>query len=409
MDTNSNQLDLLAPLARSRNRGRPKRASPPLRLGVAGLFAGIGGVELGLARGGHETTLLCEFDLAANAVLEERFPRLMRHGDVRTLVRVPRETDLIAAGFPCQDLSQAGKTAGISGARSGLVGEVFRLLEKQQVPWVLLENVPFMLQLAKGEALDVIVAELERLGYAWAYRVLDSRAFGVPQRRERVFLLASRVGDPRDYLLTDDEGPPEEPDRHGRAFGFYWTEGIRGLGAAIDAVPTLKGGSTIGIPSPPAILMPDGSIVKPDIRDIERLQGFAVDWTKPAEAVTRKGYRWKLVGNAVTVDTASWIGRKLANPGHYDSSNDPLLRRRGAWPRAAWGVAGHRHVAHVSAWPVVTRRKPLAEFLRYEPELLSARATAGFLERASRGSLRFPDGFLDAVRAHLARVSSRAA
>lgn len=403
------QLELLPAPRRSPTRSRRSARSPGLQLGVAGLFAGIGGVELGLARNGHETSLLCEFDAAANAVLDERFGALRRHGDVTTLKRLPKDTELVTAGFPCQDLSQAGKTAGISGARSGLVGEVFRLLESQRVPWVLLENVPFMLQLAGGQALDIIVAELERLGYRWAYRVLDSRAFGVPQRRERVFLLASRAGDPRDYLLTDDHGAPPELPAEGRAFGFYWTEGVRGLGAAVDAVPTLKGGSTIGIPSPPAILMPSGEVVKPDIRDMERLQGFRVDWTKPAETVAKRGYRWKLVGNAVTVDTAAWIGRKLAKPGIYDATNDPVLRRRGAWPRAAWGMNGERHVAHVSAWPVVTPRKPLAEFLKYEPELLSVRATAGFLERASRSTLRFPPGFLNAIRAHLERMSTRAA
>jgi DNA (cytosine-5)-methyltransferase 1 len=290
-----------------------------------------------------------------------------------------------------------------------LVAEVFRLLESQKVPWLLLENVPFMLQLGGGRALDLIVAELERLGYRWAYRVLDSRAFGVPQRRQRVFLLASKVGDPRDYLLTDDHGPLPELAPEGRALGFYWTEGVRGLGAAIDAVPTLKGGSTIGIPSPPAILMPSGEVVKPDIRDVERMQGFEADWTKPAEAVEKRGYRWKLVGNAVTVDVAAWIGRKLAKPGSYDPTNDPVMRRKGAWPHAAWGMNGERHVAYVSAWPVVTPRKRLEEFLEYEPELLSARATAGFLERASRSALRFPPGFLQAVRAHLERMTSRAA
>lgn len=404
----ADQLGFDMPSPQSK-RARTSAESKPLRLRVAGLFAGIGGVELGLSRSGHESSLLCEFDAAANSVLDARFPEVQRHGDVTTLKKLPKGTDLITAGFPCQDLSQAGKTAGISGARSGLVGEVFRLLEAKKTPWVLLENVPFMLQLAKGQALDVIVAELERLGYSWAYRVLDSRAFGVPQRRERVFLLASRVGDPRDYLLTDDAGEQPEPGPEDKAFGFYWTEGLRGLGAAIDAVPTLKGGSTIGIPSPPAILMPNGEIVKPDIRDMERMQGFAVDWTKPAESAVKRGYRWKLVGNAVTVNTAAWIGRKLANPGVYDSSNDPVMRRKTAWPRAAWGMNGARHTAHVSAWPVVTARPPLAEFLKYEPEPLSARATAGFLDRASRGSLRFPPGFLNAVRAHLGRMSAQAA
>ncbi len=223
-----------------------------------GLFAGVGGIERGLHRSGHKTRLLCELDEAAASVLRSRFPGIPITPDVRDVVRLPNGTDLLVAGFPCQDLSQAGRTEGITGARSSLVGEIFRILERQPVPFVLLENVPFMLQLGGGRALDVIISSLEDLGYRWAYRVVDSRAFGLPQRRERVYLLACLEEDPRDVLLVDDVGEPEQVPREPVACGFYWTEGIRGLGWAVNAVPTLKGGSTIGIPSPPAILFPVG-------------------------------------------------------------------------------------------------------------------------------------------------------
>src|SRR5947207_2875632 len=93
----------------------------PLR--VTGLFAGIGGFELGLAAAEHETNLACEIDPAAAAVLDARFPAIPRAGDVRELRELPHGTDMIVAGFPCQDLSQAGRTEGISGERSGLIGE----------------------------------------------------------------------------------------------------------------------------------------------------------------------------------------------------------------------------------------------------------------------------------------------
>ena len=121
---------------------------------VVGLFAGIGGIELGLNKAGHRTTLLCENDAAAGAVLATKFPDIPLVEDVRDIDKLPSGTELLAAGFPCQDLSQAGDTRGINGSRSGLVGEVFRLLEGQRVPWVLLENVPFMLQLNRGAAMD---------------------------------------------------------------------------------------------------------------------------------------------------------------------------------------------------------------------------------------------------------------
>lgn len=371
---------------------------------VAGLFAGVGGVELGLSRAGHASELLCEIEPGARAVLAARYPDIPLHDDVTTLETLPDGVELLVGGFPCQDLSQAGKTKGIQGARSGLVGEVFRLLQGRRVPWVLLENVPFMLQLGRGEALEVIVSMLEHLGYRWAYRVVDTRSFGLPQRRRRVLMLASLEGDPRDVLLVDDAGEPAAPSTaswHERACGFYWTEGVRGLGWAHDAVPTLKAGSTVGIPSPPAIVMPDGRVVKPHIADAERMQGFAPGWTEPSETVTRPGHRWKLVGNAVTVDVAEWVGRRLRAPGSYDPAGDrPLVRVR-YWPDAGYNVDGVRMVAPVSAWPAAVPRRHLAEFLRFDPTPLSARATLGFLERTGRSSLVFPPGFLDVLRRHL--------
>ncbi len=375
---------------------------------VAGLFAGIGGLERGLhqARAGHATALLCENDPAAVAVLRSKFRRIPLHHDVCTLAALPEATSLVVAGFPCQDLSQAGKVAGIEGSRSGLVGEVFRLLRRHRTPWVLLENVPFMLQLSAGRAMEVIAATLEDIGYKWAYRIVDARAFGLPQRRRRVYLVATLDGDPREVLFADEAGNREEETINGHpvARGFYWTEGIRGLGWAVNAVPTLKGGSTVGIPSAPAILLPDGRVVLPDIRDAERLQGFPSDWTKPAEKVTRPGGRWKLVGNAVSVPVARWIGRRLAKPGPLLAYDAVPLRDHRHWPNAAWNVGGGRFRVQASEWPLRRPYLSLAEFLQHEPKPLSAKATSGFLARTQRSNLRFPDGFLPAVRAHLKRV-----
>jgi DNA (cytosine-5)-methyltransferase 1 len=379
---------------------------------IAGLFAGVGGLERGLARAGHETALLCENDPGAVAVLESRFQETDLHEDVCTLRRLPRETTLLAAGFPCQDLSQAGRTVGIAGARSGLVAEVFRLIEQHRTPWVLLENVPFMLQLGRGEAMNVITTTLEALNYRWAYRVVDTRSFGLPQRRRRVYLVAALDEDPRGVLFADEAGSASQITAKvgdACAFGFYWTEGTRGLGWAVDAIPTLKGGSSIGIPSPPAILLDTGEIVTPSIRDAERLQGFPTDWTKPAEEVTRTGQRWKLVGNAVSVPVAEWIGRRLREPGKVLDFEVAALKPQTPWPAAAWNVGQGRVRVAASEWPVRRKQQSLSTFLRYPTAPLSAKATAGFLSRAEVAPLKFDDGFLDAIRAHLKRISSAAA
>ncbi len=376
-------------------------------LTVAGLFAGVGGIELGLSRSGHRAEVLCEIEDPALCVLEKRFSGVRLQKDVRALRSLPRDVDLLTAGFPCQDLSQAGKTEGIGGERSGLIGEVFRLLSRRKIPWLLIENVSFMLSLGRGHAMDAIISELERRGYRWAYRVVDTRAFGLPQRRQRVFLLACLDGDPRDVLLADDAGEPAPvaPARK-RSFGFYWTEGNTGIGAAVDAIPTIKGGSSFGIPSPPAIMLPYGRIVTPDIRDAERLQGFEPDWTLPAEEATRrKGKRWKMVGNAVSVDAAEWLGSRLCRPGEYDPSGDLPLVRAGSWPKSAWNMGKGRFVSKVSAWPVQRQGLPIHDFLDFPGKDLSARATAGFLSRLKASSLRYPDWFGIQLQKHLDRMS----
>lgn len=371
---------------------------------IAGLFAGIGGLELGLHQAGHETVILSENWAPAAAVLERRFSGVPNMGDVAEIRSLPADIELITAGFPCQDLSQAGKTAGIGGDKSGLVGHVFRLIDRRRPNWVLLENVSFMLRLDGGSAMARLVSEFEERGYRWAYRVVNSLSF-LPHRRERVFFLASREGDPADVLLVDEAAPvvPETRlDTH--AHGFYWTEGTRGLGWGRDCVPTLKNGSTVGIPSPPAILMTNREIVTPDIRDAERLQGLPADWTKPAERVARASMRWSLVGNAVTKPIAAWIGRRLISPGSYDRSRDVAMLSNGSWPRAARFDGSIRREVRISEFPQWRKRKPLQEFLRYEPFLLSPRATAGFLSRIEKSSLRFVPGFKESVRAHLDHV-----
>ncbi|PVE25165.1 hypothetical protein DC522_06405 [Microvirga sp. KLBC 81] len=143
---------------------------------------------------------------------------------------------MVVGGWPCQDLSQAGRVAGIGGDRSGLVNEVLRLLAgaRRKPQFVLVENVAFALHLQKGRAVDHVVRQFEDLGYRWAYRILDTQEFGLPQRRRRLFVLAARDLDPATNLF-DGASEPQifvEP----KQIGFYWTEGNRGIGWSPEAI-----------------------------------------------------------------------------------------------------------------------------------------------------------------------------
>jgi DNA (cytosine-5)-methyltransferase 1 len=230
-----------------------------MSLRVVSLFSGIGGLDLGLQRAGHRVIQMSEDWAPASRVLRTRFHDVPLAGDVREF-HAADEYDLLAAGFPCTDLSQAGRQRGIFGPSSGLVSEVFRLVAETSPEWILLENVPNLLRLGRGAGTAYIVDRLAALGYSWAYRVLDSRFTGLPQRR-RVFVLASRSGSPASALLADDAAPADAmPLSSLPPHGSYWTEGRRGAAVVADAVPTLKGGSTLGLPSAPPVWLPTAAV-----------------------------------------------------------------------------------------------------------------------------------------------------
>lgn len=411
-------------------------------LSVVGLFAGVGGLELGLELAGHRTLLLCELMPHARAVLSaagKRDDKYRAFTEAAMAIDVtsteltsslPERFDLLAAGFPCQDLSQAGKAGGINGRRSGLIGHVLGLLGQRRPAtrprWVVLENVSFMRHLGGGIGMEVVLNGLSKLGYAWAYREIDSLAFGLPQRRKRLYIVACLVseGDPRRVLLEGNVEPEKSRNgagwQDGRACGFYWSEGNRGVGWADNAVPPLKVGSGFGIPCPPAIILPpDGELVVPTIRDAERLQGFPRGWTQPASEVDQRGerIRWQMVGNAVSVPVAQWIGERLRTVNRPVEREDEPIPAGSKWPAAAWQVdpSGPRFAAAVGGWPSRRARTSLLSVVREEEPnrpALSLRAASGFLSRFEASNLlkRDPEhraAFLEILRRHVERKTPK--
>lgn len=365
---------------------------------TVGLFAGSGSLEAGLERSGHACELLCEIAEPARRVLSARFPGVAIERDVSLMRHLP-QADLLSTGFPCQDVSLSGPKEGFDGARSGLVREIFRLIDASPMPTVLLENVANIVRLHGGRWVETLARAFEDRGYRWAYRIVDARA-ALPQRRERFFMLASRILDPAEILFADEAADPSVPFALGRdAVGFYWTRGASGLGWAPHCTPPIQGGSAKGIPSGPAVLLPDGRLVRIALGDAERLQGMATGATEPAGG---DGARWRIVGNAVALPVAEWIGARLACHGRLEDVREHCMDGPiRTWPRAARGGPGAaRRRVEIGTLPFWRDRLPIAAFIG-DAQPLSARATRGFLARADRGRMNFAPGFLDAVRAHL--------
>ena len=166
------------------------------------LFAGVGGFDLAMQRKGVKVVASVEIDSKCNEVLAKHFPEATQFTDVTTVKGedlinagfTPR-TGIITGGFPCQDLSVAGKRAGLVGARSGLFWEIARLVEETQTEYFIIENVPGLLTSNKGRDFGVVIGTMADIGYSIGWRVLDAQHFGVPQRRRRVFVVGRRTTD----------------------------------------------------------------------------------------------------------------------------------------------------------------------------------------------------------------------
>jgi len=166
------------------------------KLTAVSLFAGVGGFDLAMERNGIDVVAAVEIDKHARGVLAKQFPNTTIFNDVtevtgeqlRAAGFIP-ERGIITGGFPCQDLSVAGKRAGLAGRRSGLFWEIVRLVDELAPAYLVLENVPGLLSSNGGRDMGTVIGALSSRGYGVSWRVLDAQHFGVPQRRRRVFIV----------------------------------------------------------------------------------------------------------------------------------------------------------------------------------------------------------------------------
>lgn len=246
--------------------------------------------------------------------------------------------DLLCGGFPCQDLSVAGKRAGLAGDRSGLFFEFARIIDLVRPRWVLLENVPGLLSSQGGRDFGTVLGTLADLGYGLGWRVLDSRFFGVPQRRRRVFIVGARAdGDPAtaarragEVLAVGSRCPGHPPT------GSQTGEDVTAASPISTLTSHKAGGWRVG-----ADEAAGGQLVAPvsyalnakrgnrddgesetfipatsGVRrltpvECERLQGLPDNWTR-LDDKTPDSRRYSALGDAVTANVAEWIGGRLA-------------------------------------------------------------------------------------------------
>ena len=177
------------------------------------IFTGIGGFDRGFERAGMDCAGQAEKDPYCNMILRRHWPdawRITNVGKISTNSNFQRP-EIICGGFPCQDLSVAGRRQGLDGSRSGLWFELLRIVGLINPPWVVIENVPGLLSSNHGADFEVILRGLEEFGYYAAWRTFDSQYFNVAQRRERLFIVASAGNARCTEVLFEPESLRRDP------------------------------------------------------------------------------------------------------------------------------------------------------------------------------------------------------
>lgn len=305
------------------------------------LFAGIGGFDLALNRLGHECVYVNEWDKYSAITYEKNFKHKPDTRDITT-VRTDEIPDheLLVGGFPCQSFSIAGLRRGFEDTRGTLFFDIARILQHKRPRYFILENVKGLLSHDEGKTFQTILGVLSDLGYDYQWQVLNSKNFGVPQNRERVFIVGHIRGEPRPQVFPI-RGFNEKSKNlkqvgnvdtigHNSLWGrVYDTNGTSstlnahggGLGAktGLYAIPlkflernqkNLQGNHSYTVDTMNSGgIMQDFIVRKLTPVECERLQGFPDNWT----AGLSDSIRYKQLGNAVTVNVIYEIVKRIAD------------------------------------------------------------------------------------------------
>ena len=313
---------------------RPKLTENPCndvvqsdRIQVASFFAGIGGFDLGFERAGMHTVWQCEKKPFCLDILERHWPDVKRSTDITKVSSDDIPTAAVwAGGFPCQDVSLArmGPRKGLRGRDSGLFYDFADLIGKCRPPLIVLENVAALLSSHDGRDFAVVIRTLAEFGYGVAWRVLDSRYFGVPQSRSRVFIVGC-LGGPAGAGSVLFE--PQRGDRDSEKSAANGQKSVspfqvrvgdpqRGYVKKLAHCLYAESARHTGTDwSRNYVSYPEGRVRRLTPLETERLQGFPDGWTLPRKVIddmnTLDSARYHACGNAVSVPVAEWLGRRI--------------------------------------------------------------------------------------------------
>lgn len=286
---------------------------------VASFFAGIGGFDLGCERAGMEVVFQCEINSFCQKVLNKHWPNVLLKADIKLLKQedVP-DADIWCGGFPCQDVSLAnqGKRKGLKGERSGLFYKYAELVGQRKPRWLIIENVPGLLNSHNGEDFKILLSTLDELGYGISWRILDAKYFGTPQRRRRVYIVAS-LGNMRSTRVLFESGTTTIVDKQGRGERTKTSHSVTqslsvaniysiqhaSIGRKHTAGPQAKGyrndGETYTIDSRGS----SDAVCSTDA-------GFGIRETSRVSKELDSN-RLRAAGNAVAVPIVEWIARRI--------------------------------------------------------------------------------------------------
>ncbi len=289
------------------------------------LFGGIGGFDLALQKKKWTCVYYNDWDKYAVQTYNKNFGAHYEPTDIKRvdIGNIP-DHDLLTAGFPCQSFSIAGQRRGFEDTRGTCFFEICKIAERKRTLYLLLENVKGLLSHDEGRTFATILRSLDELGYDAQWQVLNSRYFGVPQNRERVFIIANLRSKPRpqifplspsprgcsaeDASTTIDSNYWKGVDNHGQRtmiihniYGGFNEDEVREFDQYSPTIRTAQGGGHI------PFVLENNKVRKLTPIGCERLQGFPDNWT----AGVSDTQRYRQCGNAVTVNVIQAIIEKL--------------------------------------------------------------------------------------------------